>query len=390
MFVYSDGVVDIRYDVDVDPTLASVNVSLFGKDYENIIAKDQSGILLNYKIFNGLVKIDVLGSQSVSIEYAASDLTNKTGSLWVLNLTTPINTNIQLSSRATIISLDPTPIGISMLEEMVSLTMPAGSIDITYVLGVVGTREHALALINEAEAMIKEIKLGDVAVDEAETLLQLAKNAYDEGQYVKAEQYSDQAKNSALETSNLAQEARTRIDNALSAIDAADEAGRTTLLDDAREELQLAETAFNSGNYSLAVSFAQKSLETAQISEKPASNMVTYLFGSIGLGLVALLLFSLRKKEKKQVGHEMRITDLERLFSQNAQLRLDEREVIKFIAEAREGVFVSELRQRFDIPRSSTWRMIRRLEDYELIETRPVGRETFVQIHRKYWETEAT
>ena len=388
--MYSDGVVDVRYNVDVDPTLASVNVSLFGKDYENIIAKDQSGVLLYYKIFSGFVEIDVLGSQSVGIEYAASDLTNKTGSLWVLNLAAPINANIQLSRRATIISIDPTPIGISMLEETVSLTMPAGAIEITYVLGVVGTREHALALINEAEAMIEEIKLGDVAVVEAETLLQLAKNAYDEGQYVKAEQYADQARNSAMETSNLAQEARTKIDDAQSAIDAADNAGRTTLLDDAREELQVAETVFNSGNYSLAGSFAQQSLETAQISEKPASNMLTYLFGSIGLVLVALLLFSLRKKEKNQLGHEMRIIDLERLFSQNTQLRLDEREVIKFIAEAREGVFVSELRQRFDIPRSSTWRMIRRLEDNEIIETRPVGRETFVQIHHKYWETEST
>jgi uncharacterized membrane protein len=153
---YSDGVADLLYKVDVDPTLLSVNVSLFGEAYENMMVTDQDGVLLDYDLFDGYVKIDVLGAQSVDIEYTVSDLTNKTGSLWILNLEAPVNANVQLPNRATIISLDPTPIGISIIEESVCLTMPAGTIEVSYVLGVVGTKEHALALINEAEAFIEE------------------------------------------------------------------------------------------------------------------------------------------------------------------------------------------------------------------------------------------
>jgi hypothetical protein len=186
--VYSDGVADLLYKVDVDPTLLSVNVSLFGDAYENMMVSDQDGVLLDYAIFDGYVKIDVLGALSVDIEYTASDLTNKSGSLWILSLEVPVNTNIQLPNRATIISLNPTPIGISIIEESVSLTMPAGPIEVSYVLGVVGTKEHALALINEAETYIEEKIAEGLNMSEAEALLLQARNAYDERQYVQAEQ----------------------------------------------------------------------------------------------------------------------------------------------------------------------------------------------------------
>ena len=43
-------------------------------------------------------------------------------------------------------------------------------------------------------------------------------------------------------------------------------------------------------------------------------------------------------------------------------------------------MFASELRERFDLPKSSAWRMIRRLEKEDIVETKKVGRETYVQI----------
>jgi uncharacterized membrane protein len=61
-------------------------------------------------------------------------------------------------------------------------------------------------------------------------------------------------------------------------------------------------------------------------------------------------------------------------------LRMDEREALRFIASKAEGVFVSELRDRFELPRSSAWRMVRRLEGMGVIETERVGRETFLRL----------
>jgi uncharacterized membrane protein len=59
---------------------------------------------------------------------------------------------------------------------------------------------------------------------------------------------------------------------------------------------------------------------------------------------------------------------------------MDDREAVRFIASSGEGVFISELRERFDLPRSSAWRMVRRLEDMGVIGTEKVGRETFLKL----------
>ena len=381
--VYSDGVADLIYKLEIDPTLLIVNVSLAGKTYENMLIRDQDNILLDYIIFDGFAKIDVLGSQSIEIEYTASDLTNKTGSLWYLNIEAPINVNILLPKRATIISIEPTPIGISILEETVSLTMPSGFVEISYVLGVVGTKEHASALINEVEAMVEEMNGEGINVSEADTLLFQAKNAYDEGHYMQSEQYAEQAKNQAVETNDLAIEAGLAREDAQSAIDAAEDSGRTSLLEQASEELLRSQTSYASGNYQESKQLAELALETALKSGKPPLNITHILIGILGGGMLASIIFITRKSEKNQK-NESSLVDIEKVFSQHNHLRFDEKEVLKFISEAEEGIFVSELRQRFDMPRSTAWRMIRRLENDGIITTNPVGRETFVKINPRY------
>jgi len=76
--------------------------------------------------------------------------------------------------------------------------------------------------------------------------------------------------------------------------------------------------------------------------------------------------------------------DLDLIFEENRFLRLDDKEVIRFIYESGNGVFASELRERFKLPKSSAWRMIRRLEREDIIETSKVGRETFIEISSRY------
>jgi uncharacterized membrane protein len=381
--VYSDGVADLIYRLDIDPTLLSVNVSLVGDTYENMLVRDQDNILLDYWIFDGFAKIDVLGSQSIEIEYTASDLTNKSGSLWVLNLEAPVNVNIQLPKRATIISFEPIPIWISFLDDTVSLTMLEGYVEISYVLGVVGTKEHAFALINEAEAIIDEMRADGVNASEAVELLSLANNAYDDGQYMQSEQYAEQAKNQAVITKDLAFEARLAGEAALSSIGVAEDVGRTSLLEQAREELLMSQEYYASGNYQESKQLAEQSAATALNSVKPFSDINKYLLGTIGVGIISSLFYLSRKPEKPQ-NKEIYQMDLEKVFSQHSHLRVDEKEILKFISEAKEGVFVSELRQRFHIPKSTAWRMMRRLEGEGIIQTKSIGRETFVQMNPKY------
>ena len=390
--IYADGVVEVEYKLEVDLTLARVNITLFGRTFENFLVKDQDGTLLDYKFYNGFTTVDVLGSQLIDISYSTSDLTNKTGPIWSLNLDALIVINILLPDGATIISLNPTPLAISIVGKTVSLTMPAGEVEITYILGVVGTKEHARALINDAEATIEEIKTEGIKVEEAETLLGQAADAYNEAQYVQAEQYASQAKTRAIETRFAAQEARVALDAAESAIDSAQDARRTSLLGQARQELEDAHHAYDLGDYERAKNLADQSAITAQLSKPSALFETSHILALLGTVIVAslIMIFRLARKRselykiKKELEEEKIKIDLDSLFERHPLLRLDEKEVIRYISESGGGVFTSELRQRFDMPKSSAWRMIRRLEKEEIIETKTVGRETFVQISSRY------
>ena len=401
--LYADGVVDVYYVLKVDPTQARVNVTLFGTTHKNLIVTDQDGIILDHKVRGDNITIDVLGSTLVEIFYSTSDLTNKLSSLWSLNLLAPISVDIRLPVKATIISLSSTPINIRIAEDVASLTMPAGAVEVSYVLDVTGVRDQgardqALALKKEAEVTVEEAKAEGIRVDYAELLLQQANDAYEGEQYDQVELYANQVKALVTEMRSQAQEAVNALENARSAIKKAEEEKRMSSLEDARRELETANNAYEAGDYEVARYIAQQASITAQLS-KPALWLQNLpLLGLLGIAMATPVIivysFMRRRQASLVVGPEPKklrepeevITgvDLDSLFGQNKFLRMDDKEVIRYISECGGGVFMSELRKRFDLPKSSAWRMIRRLEREEIVDTRAVGRETFVQINPRY------
>ena len=81
---------------------------------------------------------------------------------------------------------------------------------------------------------------------------------------------------------------------------------------------------------------------------------------------------------------EEKTVDLDRIFMEFDDLRLEDREVIKFLAETNGEAFATEIRDRFDMPRSSAWRLIRRLVSLDLVEEVKVGNQSLVRIRKKY------
>jgi uncharacterized membrane protein len=76
--------------------------------------------------------------------------------------------------------------------------------------------------------------------------------------------------------------------------------------------------------------------------------------------------------------------DLERIFQNHDTLKLEDREAIKFLAENNGEVFATEIRDRFDMPRSTTWRLIRRLKDLDIVEEVKVGNQSLIRIKEEY------
>ena len=198
--VYPDGVVHVDYLVAVDPESSKVDVKLFGETFENLYVTDEEGMPLENDIVDNTLGVTTLGASRIHIAYDSPDLTSKTGRYWTLTVEAPVATTVILPPEAVIISLSTIPESIESRKGQTILIMPQGSIEITYTISVAGTKEHALALIREAESKISEAKNAGVNVEEAESLLSKAKEAFNAGNYTQAEVY-------AKEATTLAQEA---------------------------------------------------------------------------------------------------------------------------------------------------------------------------------------
>jgi uncharacterized membrane protein len=67
----------------------------------------------------------------------------------------------------------------------------------------------------------------------------------------------------------------------------------------------------------------------------------------------------------------------------NPQLNKEEKDVIEFLAENEGKAFESQIREQFpDIPRTSLWRLVKRLEKLEIIEVKKIGLENRVELKK--------
>jgi uncharacterized membrane protein len=383
--VYDDGYVVVDYTVDVDPTMVRVNVSVFGSLYQNLLILDQDLLILDSTPIEGGLTIDTLGAISASIWYETTDLTWKAGQIWTFAVSAPINSTILLPEGSTIISLSDVPLEMGSLDGRVLLTMPLGDLEISYTVGVVGSREHALVIINDAEDTIDAIHATGVLTPNADAHLESAYSSYDAGLYPEAEVLAAQAKTSAEGTAADASAASLAIENANAAISDANEDERTEGLEAAEDKLAEAESSYALGDYPGALELAEEAEDLAESAtgKGSGSNMLLYaglVVVAAGVGAAYMLMGRSKKAPEVQAVS----FDLDKLFGEHPNLRMDDKEVIRFLAQNRGETFAAEVRERFDIPRTSLWRMIRRLEGEEIVEVVTIGGQSLIRLDSRY------
>jgi uncharacterized membrane protein len=78
-----------------------------------------------------------------------------------------------------------------------------------------------------------------------------------------------------------------------------------------------------------------------------------------------------------------RVPNVKKTVKAYPQLKKEDREVIEFLAEKGGQAFEAEIRERFpDMPRTSLWRLVRRLERLEIVEVKKIGLENQVQLKK--------
>lgn len=113
----------------------------------------------------------------------------------------------------------------------------------------------------------------------------------------------------------------------------------------------------------------------AEPPDPPQENIFPLEYIAIAIGLTVLLLVFLFIKRRQP--------NIKKIVKKHPQLKNEEIDVIRFIKEEGGKVFESQIRERFpDLPRTSLWRLIRRLEKNEIVRTKKIGLENQVELKK--------
>jgi len=312
LMVYSDGIIHVSYTLTVDQIIPSVNLTLFGLMYENLIVFNENNTFLDYSLDAPTIVVDSLGARSIRLEWDALDLTNKTSGIWALAIDAPITFMVIFPKNTTILDLSEVPLEITFIDQQAILIMPPSLQTISYVVGTITPKEKARETLDTVTAIINNIEASGVNTAAAETILRTAETTFSIGNYTGAEKLANEALEKAY---------------------------------DLQEETQ----SFPNPLFLLVLGSA--------------------IFAAIGLFLV-------RRMRGRKIDVEMVLKDY-------PWLRSDQREIIRFLAEKKDGIFESDLRQAFDLPKSSMWRLIKRLEDEEIVTVRQLRGQNYIELRKQ-------
>jgi uncharacterized membrane protein len=120
------------------------------------------------------------------------------------------------------------------------------------------------------------------------------------------------------------------------------------------------------------VSGDEDSLSPTDFSQSSGMIPITYLIALIVVLTVVIVVGFLVFKRKRR-------PNIKKALNANPQLMKEDKVVLEFLAEKDGKAFEAEIRERFpDMPRTSLWRLIKRLEKLEIVEVKKIGLENQV------------
>jgi len=389
--LYSDGTARTEYLVESDALQARVEVELFGPPYNHLVIRDDEGNPLVYSTDEANVTVDSLGALELTFTYLTMSLTTKEGIVWTFNVSTPVSTRIMLPEGAAIFDMSDIPTDIGLDGGRQYIVLEPGDLSVYYMIGLPDVESDAQEALTEAESHLGDLESMGYVLTEARSILSQAQDLYDSDQYVESKNRAELAVATADETVEDAVNAYEDIGRASEAVSQASSDGRTDGLDEAQSSLEVASTHYSEGNYVEARTYALQAYQQAVTAIAPKSNSLLYagilLLAGLGGGGYYYTQRIMAKEPPSDVpvdSSQPREVDLDLIFWQNQDLRLEDKEVIRFLAESNGEAFASEIRERFEIPRSSAWRLIRRLVNNGIVEERKIGNQSLVRVRDEY------
>ncbi|PVX24125.1 MAG: hypothetical protein CW691_08545 [Candidatus Bathyarchaeum sp.] len=344
--VYRDGLVRVAQALTVNETQAVVSFPLLSLSVDNFIVLDENQTVLDYEIEGNNLTVLTLGATSVSVQYDTYSLTHKDAELWTLLFDTPYNLTALLPEDSTIVYLSEMPASIDTDTNTMALSLFANQWEISYTFPLTPPAQFQISNLKVQPA---EAKAGtEVAVSVTVTNIGGQTGSYT----------LSLAVNQTVETT------------------------RTVTLDkDASTTATFSLTKQTLGTYNveiggLVTQFTVSEQSSSDTPSNPSSNAVPieYLVAAAAAVAVIVVVFLFFRKKS---------ANTEKIFKTNPQLNAEEKDVINFLAENDGKAFESQIRERFpDIPRTSLWRLVKRLEKLEIINVKKIGLENQVELKK--------
>ena len=348
--IYRDGLVRVTQTLSVNETVPAVTLPLLSSSVDNFIVLDENQTILDYEVDVSNLTVLTLGAAGVSIQYDTDSLTKKDFDMWTFIVDTPYNITVQLPEDSISFYLSGNPTAIESEGDQLTLTLFPDQWEISYTFPLISPADFQLSNL---EVTPSEVKAGEeVTVS------------------VKVTNMGGQSGSTTLE---------------LLINQTIEETETVTLDEGASTTKEFTVAKQTPGTYNIEIGGLVDTFTVKEASSNggtspnggdssdafPIEYVAAALIVVAAILLVVFLLFRRR-------GY-----NVEKIFKMYPRLNEEERDVIQFLAENEGKVFESQIRERFpDIPRTSLWRLVKRLEKLEIIKVKKIGLENQVELKK--------
>lgn len=440
--LFANGDALVEYDISItDPLDEEIRINLFGGTHINdLIVVDLDDELVDYDIGDSPNEIilNTPGVENVRISYTTPDLANRNAGIWTFSVNTTTSLIVRLPVDSVLVDAEPIP-AIRFVNDQPLLTFNnPGRIQVTYSIGVLGTEDQANIAIQVATAAIREARTNypSIVLTDAQGLLDRATVAMGERRFSEAESLAGQANEVAVAAGRNYLAAQNAITDAEAEVTQATSQGRDVAA--AQELLGQAKNQFAVGDYLTARTSAENAVAAIRDMSEPQMPVGAIVAGAAAAagGIGALLFLRMRKRpvpetprreaprtagngnsasvvrppavveDEKEIADpamndppEQNSVQIEpgtipdsqldksvlgriviRILEERAHLRPEDQQVLRYLAEKEGAAFESEIRTKFQLPKTTIWRLVKRLEREELVEIRKAGGQNLIKL----------
>ena len=425
--ILSNGDSIVQYDLRLKNDTNEITLPLIGGNINDILVRNYLSKYLPFT-FNSVtneININSQNESQIRITYQTPDLVNKQEREWSFLIDSAFPFTVKLPNDAVVTNLgEQSPLLIRKLGGQNLLSFDKGRISIDYVIGYAGTREQATISINSAELDLTkaENEHSGINLGSVKDMLLNAKTALNQSNFIDAERLATNASDLSSTITESFEVYKDMISNVTRKIKEFQNMNGDT--PQASEFVSKANIEFSQGNYPKAIEYATLALSSLDVprQEHPFlySNISYLVLIPIAVSVGFFILRKYRSKSnamrtsinkndsyssdkqtnnhkennfieqrapnEEQTNKEVTAgkSDLQNFVSEvirrKGNLRPEEKDILLYISEKEGAAFEGEIRNKFILPKTSLWRLIKRLERENLIEVTKIGGQNLIKL----------